>query len=317
MGCQSIPLLQELAYFEHKKEILDYIEKKKLQEEDDRLQAKRMGLFQTCSCCYDEEVMPDDIVNCPQGCRFCKSCVKRSSEIAVGEGKVNFPCLSGNCNAEFSLRVLQTVLEPKVFSKMAQKKALAEVKAALLDELESCPFCDFANIPAPEDKLFRCFNPDCMKESCRSCKEPSHVPLRCDEVEKDEHVKARTYIENKMTDALLRECWKCGNRFYKDEGCNKMTCVCGASTCYVCRKPVKDYTHFNGQGGNRFDLCPLYTDNSVVNENKVLEAAEIAKKEVGPDKLKYDPTVGLEAHLNANKPKGLQQVAGIQHPAVS
>jgi hypothetical protein len=36
------------------------------------------------------------------------------------------------------------------------------------------------------------------------CKEPSHVPLRCDEIEKDEDVRARTFVENKMTEALLR-----------------------------------------------------------------------------------------------------------------
>lgn len=322
-SCQNIPLLQELAYFEHKHEILNYIEEKKIQDAEERRQAKKMGLLQTCSCCFDEEIMPNDIVTCPEGCRFCKFCVKRSSEIAVGENKMNFPCLSGNCNTEFSLLVLQSVLEPKVFSKIAQKKALAEVKAVLHDELESCPFCDFANIPAPGDQLFRCLNPDCMKESCRSCKERSHIPLRCDEVEKDEQVQARTYIENKMTEALIRECWKCGNRFYKEEGCNKMTCFCGAMTCYVCRKPVRDYDHFkNGENTkNRSDLCPLYTDNFTVNENKVLEAAEIAKKEVGQDKLKHDPTVGLDNYLKAKKAKSshVQQVQalGIQRPPVS
>lgn len=87
---------------------------------------------------------------------------------------------------------------------MAQKKQLAEIKAAGIEELEVCPFCDFATIPAPGDKIFRCLNAECMKESCRECKEPSHVPLRCDEVESDKDVKARTYIENKMSEALLR-----------------------------------------------------------------------------------------------------------------
>lgn len=67
-----------------------------------------------------------------------------------------------------------------------------------------CPFCEFAAIPASEDKVFRCLNSDCMKETCRLCKEPSHIPLRCEEVEKDADVQVRTYIENKMTEALVR-----------------------------------------------------------------------------------------------------------------
>lgn len=99
---------------------------------------------------------------------------------------------------------LQQVLKPKLFSKLAQKKQLEEVKAAGIEDLESCPFCDFATIPAPGDRVFQCLNPDCMKESCRKCKGPSHIPLRCEEVEKDSEVEKRTYIENKMTEALLR-----------------------------------------------------------------------------------------------------------------
>ncbi|XP_066260335.1 uncharacterized protein [Euwallacea similis] len=294
---QNIPLLQELAYFEHKNEILKFLQVKKQKDAEERKYAKELGLLQSCGCCFDEEVMPTDILTCQGGCRFCRDCIKRSTEVAFSESKTNYPCLSAECQAEFSLQVLQNVLAPKLFSKLAQKKALAEVKAAGVDDLETCPFCEFANIPPPEDKLFRCLNPDCMKESCRLCKEPSHVPLRCDEVEKDEAVKARTYIENKMTEALIRECWKCGAKFIKEEGCNKMTCSCGAMMCYVCRKPVTDYKHFNGQGGDRHDLCPLYTENAFVNEKNVLKAAEEAKKQVDPAQLKNDPTADLDKHF--------------------
>ncbi|XP_018569505.1 E3 ubiquitin-protein ligase RNF216-like [Anoplophora glabripennis] len=152
-----------------------------------------------------------------------------------------------------------------MFSKWAQKKAVAEIKAAGIEELESCPFCDFAYIPNESDKIFRCLNPDCMKESCRKCKEPNHLPLKCEEVEKDENVKARTYIENKMTEALLRKCWHCGINFIKDEGCNKMTCPCGASMCYLCREPVTDYSHFKWMSNDKYELCPLFSEDKKTN----------------------------------------------------
>ncbi|XP_049819723.1 uncharacterized protein LOC109604629 isoform X6 [Aethina tumida] len=292
---QNIPLLQELAFLQHKDEIKKYIQEMKAKEQEERRNAKEAGLMRTCNCCYDEEVMPKDYYECPKGCGFCRECVLKSCEIAFGDGKIDFPCLA-DCGADFTLHTLQECLPPKMFSKIAQKKTLAEVKAAGIEELESCPFCDFATIPYEADKIFRCLNPDCMKESCRLCKEASHVPLKCEEVEKDEEVRARTYIENKMTEALLRKCHKCGASFFKEEGCNKMTCSCGAMMCYICGKPVKDYTHFNGIGGDRMHLCPLYSDTNKLNEQNVLRGAENAKKELGTTNLKTDPSADVRQH---------------------
>lgn len=145
---------------------------------------------------------------------------------------------------------------------MARKKQLEEVKAAGIEDLEMCPFCDFATIPEAANKIFTCLNPECMKESCRLCKEPSHIPLKCEEVEKDEDVKRRVYIENKMSEALLRKCYKCGKRFIKSDGCNKITCSCGALQCYVCGQPVEDYKHFNGQGGDNYSLYICINQNA-------------------------------------------------------
>lgn len=85
----------------------------------------------------------------------------------------------------------------------------------------------------------------------RLCKEVNHLPLKCNEVKSDA---ARLYLEEKMTEALVRKCYHCGRMFFKEEGCNKMTCLCGAQMCYVCDKPVLNYNHFSGQGGMRSDL---------------------------------------------------------------
>ena len=84
--------------------------------------------------------------------------------------------------------------------------------------LEECPFCQYTTImdtTPEENKIFQCLHPDCGIESCRLCHEMSHIPLRCDEVEKDAEVRKRTYIENKMTEALVRKCWKCHKPFIK------------------------------------------------------------------------------------------------------
>lgn len=96
------------------------------------------------------------------------------------------------------------VLQQKIFEKLVQKIASEEIKRANLDGLETCPFCDFAMIVPENEKIFKCINQDCLIESCRECRHKSHIPLRCSEIEYDEDVRRRTYIENKMTEALTR-----------------------------------------------------------------------------------------------------------------
>ncbi|XP_022904293.2 E3 ubiquitin-protein ligase RNF216-like isoform X1 [Onthophagus taurus] len=310
---QNIPLLQEIAYLTNRAAILKRVEDKKHQETLEREEAKKNGLMLTCACCYDDEVMPKDCVMCENGCHFCKRCVETSVQIAFNEGKSDFPCLAG-CEVNFTIKMLKDALVPKFFSKVAQRQQLQEVKAAGIDDVVTCPFCDFATIPAPGDKIFKCLNTECMKESCRECKEPSHVPLRCDEIEKDDDVKKRIYIENKMTEALVRVCYKCGLKFIKEDGCNKMTCSCGASMCYVCLAPVKDYKHFNGQGGDQFHLCPLYSDTNTLHENQVMQGAEMAKEELGiakDDKLKVDPLEDVHQHYDQRRSLAPPPLPGI------
>lgn len=79
----------------------------------------------------------------------------------------------------------------------------------------------------------------------RLCKEINHLPLKCNEIKSNI---ARLHLEEKMTEALVRKCYRCGRTFFKEDGCNKMTCLCGAQMCYICDEPISNYGHFRGQG---------------------------------------------------------------------
>ncbi len=43
----------------------------------------------------------------------------------------------------------------------------------------------------------------------RLCKEPNHIPLRCDEVEKGVELEMRKFIEEHVTEAMIRKCPRC------------------------------------------------------------------------------------------------------------
>eukprot|EP00918_Siedleckia_nematoides_P062606 GHVU01136503.1.p1 GENE.GHVU01136503.1~~GHVU01136503.1.p1 ORF type:complete len:333 (+),score=40.44 GHVU01136503.1:105-1001(+) len=283
---------RELYYANNEDQILDHIANI-VEEKRKRIEVARCyGQLLECPCCYDDELLTEDMLPCPDGHLFCKMCVQKSTEELIGQAKYKFPCLDADCEMQLSFSTLQQALTPQVFSNLLRKIQEEEIRQADIQDLVSCPYCSFATIiPNAEDRVFKCLNAECMKETCRLCKEPNHIPLKCQEVEKEVETRIRTYIENQMTDAMLRTCNQCQKRFYKTEGCNKMTCTCGATMCYVCRKPIQGYSHFTSSGG-----CPQDSDALDLHKREVETgglAARIKYKKEHPEalalKLKHDP----------------------------
>lgn len=128
------------------------------------LQAQNLLL--ECQCCYDAECVPSKCCNCDNGHIFCNECVINGTNAILGDGDTHIKCFA-NCGSEFSLSFLQTILAPTTFSILLKKRQAAEVMEAGVEGLVSCPFCHFASIPPENDKIFKCLNPECTKESCR------------------------------------------------------------------------------------------------------------------------------------------------------
>ncbi|OCT51115.1 RING finger protein [Cladophialophora carrionii] len=119
---------------------------------------------------------------------------------------------------------------------------------------------------------FVCRNPSCLRKSCLKCQKAWHDPHVCHE---PLIVSLRTTVEAARTAAIKRICPRCGTAFVKSSGCNKLTCVCGYSMCYLCRKNIgkagnnteggEGYRHFcehfrpmPGQRCTECDKCDLY-----------------------------------------------------------
>eukprot|EP00096_Caligus_rogercresseyi_P014292 TRINITY_DN6790_c0_g1_i1.p1 TRINITY_DN6790_c0_g1~~TRINITY_DN6790_c0_g1_i1.p1 ORF type:complete len:669 (+),score=176.12 TRINITY_DN6790_c0_g1_i1:41-2047(+) len=296
---------------------VDDIERLLLKQDKERsvrvAEAREKNALKTCGCCFDDELLLGDMKECPSGHSFCKDCIIRGSEVASGDGKSGLQCLNGCCDF-FTLSTLQASLPVNLFSKWLPRIQNAEIKDASLEGLAECPFCPYMTImdtEPSENKVLICMNPECGKESCRLCRELSHLPLHCDEVEKNDEVRKRTFIENKMTEALLRTCPKCQKKFFKEDGCNKITCSCGTSICYLCRAVIKvGYKHFFGEGSVPLPgLCPLFSDNQRLMENDVARGAaeglkEAEKKQPNVE-LKIDPTLGVSKKVLENNDPSL------------
>ncbi|CAG8248014.1 unnamed protein product [Penicillium salamii] len=84
-------------------------------------------------------------------------------------------------------------------------------------------------------KRFKCANPVCLRISCMTCQKPWRDPHVCHE---PLLLDLRATVEAARTAAVKRTCPRCCLSFVKSSGCNKLTCVCGYSMCYLCRKAL-------------------------------------------------------------------------------
>ena len=257
-----LEFLKEKKYLELEKEIAQLKLAKEKEQKQLVEEARAAGLLVECGICYKDDCLEQEMVPCKAYHLHCAECIAQAAKVAAGENKTSVAC--PQCDEEVEWRHLDKVVDPVILSKMLQRRQAEEVSGAGLEGLVKCPFCHYCTVMEnPEDKVLICRNPDCGRESCRLCKESNHVPLRCDEVEKTEST--RKEIEEKLTEAMIRECWKCNKKvpskrsethftayfisfqFFKVEGCNKMTCACGAKMCYICKAKIVNYDHFYGQ----------------------------------------------------------------------
>ncbi|XP_068212881.1 E3 ubiquitin-protein ligase RNF216-like [Palaemon carinicauda] len=251
-----------------------------------------------CLICYSD-VPICDMVSCSarrQRHRYCGDCTKRFAEEEIGQGRFTFRCPEIECPGSIDERDLRSLLAPAVMDRVMQKQQEYEIERAGIEDLESCPFCEFKVImPNKHDKVFVCQNPACLKDSCRLCKEMNHIPKTCREVLAEKQKDVRVTLENRMAEAMIRQCVRCKKRFIIEAGCNKMTCPCGAIMCYLCKQPIQGYDHFTQHPEREPNKCPLWSNSTNVHGQEVRQAARQAKQELAADEdLVHDPTRDLD-----------------------
>ncbi|XP_018594018.1 E3 ubiquitin-protein ligase RNF216 [Scleropages formosus] len=283
------PSLQnEIKFYEQKA--------KEMAEHEDFLLALQMneeqyqkdGQLIECCCCYGEFAF-EDLTQCTDGHLFCKEClVKYAQEAVFGSGRSELSCMDGNCSCSFPTSELEKVLPDSILCKYYERQAEEAVAATCADELVRCPFCNFPALLDKEISLFSCPNPRCRKETCRKCHVlwKDHVDKTCEQVLERDEIRLRVTFEEKMTAARVRKCHKCGTGLVKSEGCNRMSCRCGAFMCYLCREPINGYNHFcqharsPGAECRHCKKCSLWTDPTQDDERIIQEIQKQAEAEL-------------------------------------
>ena len=258
--------------------------KEKIARAREIARALRDGHVGTCLVCFDTFAVPQ-LVTCEglaeKPHSICDACfVQYVSTQVFDEGIASKKCVC--CASTYSERALLELLPARtlaVFTRLEARSALAAASLrakseGLTDETHACRCGNVVYVPAGTS-VHECFV--CMASTCVLCDMPAHVPLRCDEVEKDAEAKLRVKIEEAMTAALVRTC-VCGQVFLKESGCNKMTCkACGALMCYLCKSRIAGYDHF------RTTKCTLYGEYTEIDNVRIREAAQAAQAEQGSE----------------------------------
>ena len=262
-----------------------------------------------CHCCFTDTPLPKS-THCNDSHFFCLDCAQRNVKSQIELSRYEINCIDGSgCKAGFTLEQKHRFLDAKLLGVLDRLQQQAELRTAGLENLESCPFCDYAAIypPVAEDKEFRCKMPDCERISCRLCKADSHLPLSCAEYRKEHGVSERHILEEAMTNAIIRTCPKCGVPIFKDGGCNKMVCSkCKAFVCDFCGKDIskESYGHFeNGAGSNPLGKkkCPTQDNTIARNAERIAEAEKEAMAKVraeNPDLSEEDLKIKFSAKVS-------------------
>lgn len=275
------PFYSTEAFFVEQKKLLDSYMQEQITECDLKLahsineqQYKKDGALYECPTCC-EQYAYENLTQCTDGHLFCIDCASKYAKTKMEEGTASSTllCFSQGCEFSFNRDQMKRFLDEKSLKYFERQSQQNEIRSSSLNDLESCPFCDYCMIMEDENNsVFECLNADCKIKSCRKCKKRSHLPQSCEEAAENEVVSLRSKIANEMSDALVRECPSCHKRFVKESGCNKMLCSCGTIICYLCRSVITGYDHFNKPGS----ICKLHTDTNQDHEFEVEKAKKNA-----------------------------------------
>ena len=229
-----------------------------------------------CGVCFTEKTIDKRIMcgNTESELRhsFCRTCLRghasaAAEDMPLAEGAVGLKCMEFKCMNAIYYSTIRSLI-PKEIRQRIDSRILEENLGLSGLNLERCRDCNYAvemEETKEQNKVLECQN--CEKKWCRLCQREwneDHFGISCEELDKKTSVdRKRRKLEEKLNEVVVRTCGKCGLQMIKQDGCNKMTCRCGATMCYVCRKPNINYEHFCRHvripGVNKCDICPADT----------------------------------------------------------
>jgi hypothetical protein len=203
---------------------------------------------ETCPICYDEVSHPEQL-----GCghRYCSGCLRHYLASAPETKTFPLVCLGDEaaCNIPISLPLIRQFMTPQAF------QALVEAAfRSYLDQYCKTPDCQQIYRHSSETRILQC--PSCFSRICLACDDESHEGMTCQERRDQKNASVQDRLFNEWAEEHGKRCPECRSVIEKIDGCNHITCRCGAHICWKCGKTFganEIYPHLNTAHGGFYD----------------------------------------------------------------
>ena len=208
----------------------------------------------TCPICYDEVSHPEQL-----GCGhiYCSGCLRHYLASAPETKTFPLVCLGDEsaCKIPISLPLTRRFMTPQAFQALVEA-AFRSYLDEHSQELKYCttPDCQQIYRHSPETRILQC--PSCFSSICSACDDDAHEGMTCKERRDQKNPSVQDRLFNKWADEHCKRCPECRSVIEKIDGCNHITCRCGAHFCWKCGKTFKSseiYQHMNTEHGGIYD----------------------------------------------------------------
>lgn len=189
-----------------------------------------------CPVCMEPAEAP--VVKTTCGHTYCKSCIASFIKATIDGRRFPINCFHSSddgvaCAAPLSLSIIESVLS-KADSDNLLDIAFSTHIQARPNQYSYCPTpdCPTVYLITDSESFFTCNQ--CLGSVCTACKVAAHHGQTCEEY------KAAISGDKEFQDwkkrAGVKTCPKCSADIEKNQGCNHMSCKCGAHLCWHCMK---------------------------------------------------------------------------------
>jgi hypothetical protein len=220
-----------------------------------------------CPICYDTVSHPESL-----GCghTYCTACLRHYLTSAPDTKKFPLVCIGNEatCDIPISIPMIKKFLTEQRFNHLIEVAFLSYLDKHP-QELKYCTTPDCSQIYQSNSTKAVLQCPSCFSTICPSCHEEAHEGMTCNERKLHSNPAEQERLTNEWA-ALngVKKCPTCSVWLEKTEGCNHMSCKCGAHICWRCMGVFTAgtiYAHMQTEHGGIYDVAPQWANQPEPN----------------------------------------------------